>query len=315
MAIFSRNRMYRDGAWLGVAVEDTDDPLVPQFIGAPSWGMAEPEFQSFLDQGYVLSSNRFSMSFGGLSQRARWYIPVISPALTYSLFVARIRENQRRIVFASALPSSVLDPGWFELPVELLLRPEQVVEVGIIADNAADTPGVNESWRYGGINQTDVPETGQFNRNQQQNVVRIHTLADNGTNQQAALLNISIGDQLIMSDGNTTWRYRVNAAGVANQQTVVFPDVTLFEEDGTFTIGDLVLVQSFTGALDDTPFSAHPAFWLGQLPPFGFAQGVLETTPGVPFIDDTGYGGDLFVQRADLSADWNIAAFSAEFGE
>jgi hypothetical protein len=305
--------MVRDGGWLMVANKKTTDKPAPQPAGPPAWTIPDaPAWTPLQYTGVVYTGFEVTVPGDGLYtvQSIRAWIPNVSADATYRVII--YEPTQDRWEFGQVFQGDALaSPGWLTVsaPSNAFTSGEAPVFVLESYNSAADTV-FNHPWLYAGTAQTGDPGAGNWNRDNQQTVIRVDYVDDDAVDQSADLGTVIPGSTIRCEEEGTPanfWLYTVNT--VTDQGGYYEYGVSL-----QITGGGGVPVLARTNIIFTVPIPV-PADYV-ELTNHYAANPDLQGY--IAFDSITGgtnngnaYGLDVQWQAYTASDDWDVAAVSA----
>lgn len=299
---YQRNQVVIDEGWTMIANKATDDKPSPQAIGQPDWysglGDAPAWEPQTATSSEVITGQRYTFPAAAYVRSVRVWIPVISADITYSVLIVRDPEG------LAITERSIIDPtatGWSTISNGSRIIPAgSVYDVTLYAANKATSTTFSGNWNYSLPNNETIPLAGQITHsNKAIDQLWVSKTDDAAGDRSAELSTLQSGDTI--KTPLVTWT------------------ITDVLDSGTY------IIFSVTPLVQDTPGLKLFTFEEFGEVPIDYVQitnqwladpnvsGVLSTTGAASMaLSDDGYGVDLSIQSAVVSADWDVVAVSSE---
>jgi hypothetical protein len=213
---YVENDQVLDQGWLMIANKDTEDRAAPQPFGLPAWLLpTDPAWtpQSYLGTVYTgVEVIPPADSIFAITQVRAW-LPDVTANAYYRVIVYDV--NKDSFEFGQQFQGTILpSPGWLEVtaPGGLITDQDRFI-VLLESYNSAATTDFNHPWVYTGTSQQGDPGLGNWNRDNQQTILRIDYEDDDGTDRQTELGTVVPGTLIRCedeADSTVYWRYRVD---------------------------------------------------------------------------------------------------------
>ena len=320
-----------DGAWLMVANKDSCDRPAPQPDGDPLWTMADvPSWTTTQDTVTFLgTATRLIFNRSGWVSAWRVWIPVVS--VDYRYVVSIFDQTDPAHVIENQLEITPVAVGWYEVNVsDRLITAGSDFVLVLYAQNQDGSITRTYDWGYSGPSQLTQPASGDFNNNNQSDLLRIHVLDDSGANLAALLSLIQPGDQLDIDDGSWVVQVQLSTRiGDVYEMNVS----TITGASSQLVAGSVYSISWEEIAAQPTSYVNILSGWAGNQPSFAAASGIYTDEPlsggdtrkfdlsgslrrgaGISQLaaveSSTQYGVDLEFTPAIISEDWDLLGYS-----
>ncbi len=311
---YDSNTVVQDGKWTMVSIRSTCERPAPQTIGDP---VASPDPDpTWVEQnftGLVRSGNTYTLTKSGWMTKVGVWVPEVIPTVRYRVVI--LSQVPGGVVQTTVLDNSAPIAGQWTLlsagatPVVV----GTIISVVLEVENSSATTSVTGDWRNDGIENNVCPSARWWNRNNQQNVIRIDKIDLNAADRTSDLLSMVPGTTVVLSQLNTPAKFfSYTILSTTDNGDCVSYDVTL---DSTGGGGPDELSETTMNA--EVPVS-QPAkyveeldYWLTGQPSFATAKGFLELD-GVLQVgrEDDVFSTIVEFQEASVSDDWEMMAYN-----
>jgi len=293
----------RDGEWTMVANKVTTDRPAPQPLGSPTFlynGLGGTTSQLAKDitfgQRYIVGT---LMQLEGL----RVYTIAGNEYAVYTIL-----DPLGTPIVELALEFEADTTGWQNLPISpSLLFPGTVFDLLAVVREPDPTPTIfTGNWDYQTPQNLTVPGAGEITHaNGTPAIMRVNKTDNDAGDRSAELATLAVGD-VIQYDQPNGGRYSIQSITDSGAYISfgVSPAVQS-APDGVTSFGFETVTATPITYFQDAGYWAFTA---------GAIQGLLQIEDGVPLINDTAYGVDLYVQEYTASEDWDVLALSGGGG-
>ncbi len=298
----------RDGQWLMVATNDTNDRPSPTLIGTAGWYTSTTPTQTTVSAIMVTCGNRYTAAQSGVVDRWRAYVDsdqIVTAWLIRDPEGAAIRYELGRWAFYAA--------GWqaFSLATPLLIQAGETFDLVVLIERIMmRTMAVEDSWDYSRVNEIAPAGSGQILHSRWlPDLISVSKMDANSVDHSTALEAVTFGYRVEI--GGT--EYMVLDATNEGDSILLQVNPVTFKKGGTY-----ILKVGPTSA-GSTKYRATSSGW-PAIPSGGDldGQGFYSTTGGysdaIATLTDTRYGVDVHWQAGDVSPDWDVLALAAAPG-
>jgi hypothetical protein len=305
-----------DGPWLMGANKDTTDRAGPQPTGLPDWLLpTNPAWTPQFYTGVVYSGIEILIPVDrtfAITQIRAWLPDVTASAhyrvIVYDILTGEIQAGQ------PFLGTVLVSPGWYPVLIDgAFLRGGENVGFVLESYNSSATTDFNFPQVYTGTSQNAVdPGTGNWNRDNQQTVIRLSETDADGGDVTALLASVTPGTVIkaqVEGDPTAFWEYSV--LDVADLIGFYGFTVSLVNSGGVGPVATDRCTMFF-----QVPVAASTEYVsiTGQYAGDPIISGLLSFDDiGTFGITDDAYGIDIQYQEYISSDDWEIKAFSSAF--
>ena len=315
-ATYLPNDMLYDEGWLMVANTETTDRPAPQPLGAPFWQFDDlPAWVGASFAGQVAAANRWTTAESIVIEGIRWDVKSTAAAVEYIGILSD--ETNGNILYTTGVfngDDTLVTLGWNQSLIPTSIIPAGIVlQATLISLNSSSTTPIGPFvWNYSGTsNQSLNPGLGNVNRHSNDSVVRLNKTDNGSTDRSVALTGVTVGTVLTLTDSVTPAEFRqYYITTITDNGLWIAYTVTLEEATSGLTSGNLMDVDFAVPVASPTAYNSEPVKW-AVLPSWAStAQGRLQLGSGAVVASNNGFGTDIEVQRADISDDYDLAAFS-----
>jgi hypothetical protein len=305
----------KDGQWAGIALVETSDRLSPVVVGDPEFTMPD-DGTGFVTQahlGVVYSGHKVTFTESGFAYELRVRVPTLTSDTNYRVRIVNITDPANPQTTTYEEP--VLREGdWATVTLgNSLILEGQVFWIFLDSLNSGADTQFSGGWTRGGNSQSGNPATSEWNRDNQNNILRIDK-TDLDTNGRATeLLSVTPNSTIrIVQDSDPTSfsEYIVTSQPTDNGSAVVY-DVFLRDQgNGGPATGQTCSIDVTIPIAQSTDYDEINDYWLTNQPDFAVMEGVLFFD-GVqqPGHENDGYGIDFEFQKAIVSPEWDLLPF------
>lgn len=310
--LYLKGDVVRDGEYLMIANKTTTDRPAPQPTGAatfafadvPAWDGPTPSNTSvvtagqaftFTEDGWIQSLRVWPAAVGG---NYVFTVTLITDGLATTIDNPLLLADQWNILGFS---NQIITSG-------------TVVLVTLNAVNAAANTVWEHPWVFSGTDNLTAPVVGNWNRNQQDTVLRINDVDDGSVDQSVDLAAIIVDTIITIRNAATPLddfvQYRVTAPAVDSGAFFTYA-VTVVDTNGTIAVGQLFDIEATIPIPDPTEYERLTNKWVAGEPTWATVTGELLYN-GVEQTgeENNGFGTDILFQPASVSPDWDLMAIS-----
>lgn len=309
--------MVEDDGWLMVSNKVTDTRAAPQvegplefvFIDTPTWVT-----NSVL--GVVEVITEFALNTGGLCQEFRVWPPAVGPDITY-LFEVVVTTGDDGIPYSRSFFNPFLLPNqWNVIALaDLPLPAGSKLSLRLIAYNSASATGIGPfPWEFQGASNSLPPQTGQWNRANNNRSLKVHKFDADGIDRSADLLQAGTGSRGLFEDVNNSFNFReyLLLEDVIDQGDYVeFPAVSMIDSGGSISPGTVTDLSGQVPLPAATEWVEILNYFPTGNPSWGTA--VSDRLVGGVSVGgqaNTGFGVDLGLAPGTVSADWDYMNYA-----
>lgn len=317
-ALYLADDVTRDGLWLTVALNPTQERPAPQPSGPPSYDLPDvPAWETETFLGSVASGHIYEVLESGWATDIDVWVPADIGAI-YRILVTDITNPlvprdlwSERGPFAPDQWVTLASLGW---PV----RPGARVSVILESLNTSSSTIVDGEWTRA-VNDNGVandPGDGNWGTTNVNASIRISKLDDQGADRSATLASLITGTLITMTDAlnpNLSNAWTLQGPGVDQGTHWSYADV-LYEGPGISggtIIGNLCDVEFIIPVPAETAYVRLTDWWLANQPSWASVEGSLALD-GVPQpATDDAFGIRIQFQPGFVSGDWALLAYSS----
>lgn len=314
---YVKNQVAQVDGWLMICAEGTEDSPKPLKIGSPTLSIGDNLTSIDGFSGRVLTGNRYTFTSSGFVSQILVWVPVVPKiTLTYRLLVYNVTTGEAS--WTNISPS--VSNAW-----EVVNANTNIINIGDEYDvmlEALDT-SAETTWGYNwarASNDNDIttdPTDGFWGTKTNNTSLRISKV-DLTTTDRVGELELLVPGSILeissLSDPTISMSWYINSVGVDEGQHFSFSDVNYLGQGsgGAIDIGQDCAIKATIPVAATTLYSQRPAFWASNAPDWGTAKGhiIIDTDS----LDTNAYGVDIKFQRAEMSPDWNLMAYSSSIG-
>lgn len=296
---YQSNDVIRENEWTMVANKTTTDYPAPLPVGDPFYAyQGNNGIEYPINAKQIIFGNRYTSINTNKFLSFRIYTNI---GYNYDVYI--VEDPQGSKIIYPVINFTAENEGWAELNVNpLFILPG--TEFDIVAIKDEKEPIVTTwqgNWNYTTPNNASTPNSGQISHaNKLTNELRIHKTDNDGIDQSANLLSMSIGDKIKSPD--IEW----------NIQNIIDRGVYISFEILPETQSSLDGVKIFTFETvtpAELKYISDDDYWLSSSIQ---GKGIFIADGNYNDIveDDNAYGIDIKVQQLELSPDWEILAYS-----
>lgn len=304
---YVKNDMVREGPWLMIANKKTTDAPAPTPIGSTDFFLPDaPTWNDLSEADTVLSGMRIS----GLSKtfsisKIRLWVPNISANAHYR-FVVKDNLSGEVAIGSSFNGNAFTSIGWKEVVTSSFIAPGEDKSYYLFSNNSSADTLFNHPWVYTGTTNNDQdPLSGNVNKRNNDQKIRISTTDRDGTDRASELASIipsSVIRYVSEADLNRFVEFEVITA--QDNTTYFIYETTLLDEgsNGIPNEDENIQVYFKVPIQATTDYVELPNFFISN----PNIQGAITIGTGSEVYNDNGYGIDIEVQEYIFSPDYDI---------
>jgi len=310
---FHKNQMTKDGEWTMIANKTTTDPPAPQENGEPAF--LYPDTPAWFTQGTVgkiESGMTMTMNEGGWLKSIRVWVPEITADTHYTLYWRNITAATTQ--FIDNLENIVTAGEWSTVFLETAILPKDaVIEIALVSQNYGSTTNISGGWLYTGTDQNTLTCPGNWNINGQDSVLRICKEDLDTTDRSSELAGIIDGSTANMVQTNNTSKNNVFGVDVSGVDQGLYYEYIIHqisEQNSGVDDSEITTVDIEVPVPQNTNYVYLNNQWPTNNPIYAVIDGFLEIDDVPQIVNSTGFGLDVEFQRATISPDWDVVAYS-----
>ena len=314
--LYEQNDMVRDGAYTMIANVQTTDKAAPVPVsGLVNLYPDNPLWTDLDFTGSITSGTRLTPPADRFFEVSaiRVWIPDNTSNAHYQVII--IDLNTGLFTVSSVFDGDILAvPGWLSLPIDpVFIGDNDDIVIALISANSAADTLFDHPWVYTGTSQAGGPGLGNTNRTNQQDVIRIDKIDDDGADQSAQLASV-------LPDSTIRVAEEANLSDFFEYIVIANTDLGAYHEFNVSLIntglgGPGVGVRCTVNFVVPIPLPAAYVQilnqWVSDPNIQGYTQfnGIIGGT-----FDEHGYGVDVTIQEFSASDDWDLVAVSGGSG-
>ena len=301
--------------WTMVANKTTTDRAAPQELGDPEYDV-DPTFQTQSHVGVVRSGREWDVIQPVILKEYQVYVPAKTADTQYAVFTYTHPTGEpEKVQFRQVPEPQLLANQWVTVArSDALVTPGTTIGLVLDALNSGSTTLVGPyDWGRGANANDGNPVSGDWNRRNQNDVVRIHKLDDGGVNRgqdgDGSLEGIiagSIIEFINKVDATQSVSYITTGAAFYDGTVYEFPvslqDIGTNGEPGTGTVCVTNITVPIPSATEfSTQTGANPS---------GNSRGVLEFDSVPQSRETDAFGVRILWDQMTTSDDWDALAIT-----
>jgi len=275
--------------------------------GSPPW----------LDSNYVGivgSGHKYSFTHGGLLGGLKVWPSEVSANYRYNVILIETTDPVTPFIRVIPLPTLFADQ-W-----NIVILTEQVVQAGdeyiiyIEAYNSTSSVIWQYLWAFSGDDNNNPPVSGFWNKNTQNNILRINKDDGDAINHNLELQVIVNTIFTITSLGNpdSYYEFRVMTPYIDSGAYYTYEVVLISSGEGGPQSGVSCQIRSEQPVFDNTVYVSDAGHWPANNPSFATVEGYLIKDGVVQPDTTSAFGLQISFTPAQVSNDWEYISYSPD---